>query len=100
MAKTNYGRMNARALAAATSEYDEPGTEPKFLRPPPAEKSRHARALRRAKRGRPTVGAGATKIHTCVEATLLARADELAKKRGATRAQIIAEGLRLVLRAS
>ena len=55
--------------------------------------------LRRAKRtrGRPRVGAGSKPICVTVERTLLTKIDRIAKRRGTTRAKLIARGLEAVL---
>ena len=59
------------------------------------------RALTRAARkgGRPRIGAGAQRINITVERTLLKKADAYARKRGLTRAALVAEGLGRILAA-
>ena len=54
---------------------------------------------RAARKGRPRVGAGAQRINLTVERVLLKRADSYAKKRGLTRAAVVAEGLKRILAA-
>jgi hypothetical protein len=55
---------------------------------------------RRGKRGRPKVGQGAKTVSLTIEGALLKRADALAKREGMSRAQIVARGLELLLKAS
>jgi hypothetical protein len=64
-------------------------------------KPQDRRALTRAahRGGRPRIGAGARRINITVEQTLLTHADAYARKRGLTRAAIVAEGLMRVLAA-
>jgi hypothetical protein len=50
--------------------------------------------------GRPRVGEGSQRIAVTVERNLLSEADSLASSRGISRAQLIAEGLRLALKLS
>ena len=51
------------------------------------------------KRGRPPVGLGAEKIRISVERGLLSEADRLARRRRMNRSQLIAEGLRTLIKA-
>jgi|SRR4051812_45412491 len=55
---------------------------------------------RRGKRGRPKLGEGAKTVSLTIEGGLLKRADALAKRKGISRAQIVARGLELLLKAS
>jgi hypothetical protein len=54
-----------------------------------AQKAQH----RRAKRGRPRRGAGAKRVLVTIERGLLGRADDVARRRGISRSELIAEGL-------
>jgi hypothetical protein len=56
------------------------------------------RALHR-RAGRPRIGAGARRINVTIEQTLLAKVDAYARKRGMTRASLVAAGLQKVLAA-
>lgn len=58
--------------------------------------SRGRRALERAahKGGRPRIGAGAQRINITVERGLLRQVDAFARRTGATRAALVAEGLK------
>lgn len=69
----------------------------RYSEPDPEDKSRHDRVMRRL-RGRPVVGEGAKVISLTVERSLLARADALAKKRGISRAALVAQSLETILR--
>jgi|SRR6266566_7834433 len=90
-----YWEMNTAELREATKEYDRPG-RPKFLRPPPEERRRHEEALRKV--GRPRVGQGAKRVLITIERGLLKDADALARRRNTSRARLIAEGLKMVLK--
>ena len=90
-----YWEMNASELAEATKQYDGP-TRPKFLRAPREEQQRHERAMRKV--GRPRVGQGAKRVLITIERGLLADADALARRRNTSRASLIAEGLKLILK--
>ena len=54
----------------------------------------------RRSRGRPKVGQGAKTVSLTIEGGLLKRADALAKREGLSRAQIVARGLKMLLKAS
>ena len=55
---------------------------------------------RRRARGRPKIGQGAKTVALTIERGLLKRADAMAKREGVSRAQIVARGLQLLLKAS
>lgn len=52
---------------------------------------------RRRGRGRPKIGEGAKVISLTIEGGLLKRADAFAKRRGVSRAQMVARGLELLM---
>ena len=60
-----------------------------------AERAEEKRARRR---GRPSVGRGAQKIHITVERTLLKQADKVAKEQGLARSELIAQALTAIIR--
>jgi len=62
-----------------------------------AERKRFERTV---KRGRPRVGMGAEKIRVSLERGLLAQTNKLAERRHMSRSQVIAEGLRLLLKSA
>jgi len=51
-------------------------------------------------RGRPKVGQGAKVVSVSIEGGLLKRTDALARRKGVSRAQLVARGLKMLLRAS
>jgi outer membrane PBP1 activator LpoA protein len=94
-----FDQMTAAELRAATKEFDEAFVALEKSRPlSPAQKARHQRAKRR-RPGRPKVGAGAARVLISVERGLLKDADAYARRHGLTRAAVVAQGLRSVLRA-
>lgn len=106
-AKKAYWEMTTAELAAATKKYDDPSYRPKFRKPSKGEKALHDKVMKRARaeveqkltaRGRPRVGKGAQRIMVTVERELLSEADAEAKRRQMSRSQLIAEGLKHVIR--
>ena len=100
MRKKKDGSKRVAALTVAelekmSAEFDGEFVTDTFDIPDPKAKER----LRRAKRlrGRPRVGAGSKPICVTVEKTLLTKIDRIAKRRGTTRAKLIARGLQAVL---
>jgi hypothetical protein len=93
--RKSYQNMTLDELREATKEFDAPmpGLPGKPLTP----RARAAHKHLLAKRGRPTVGAGAERITTTIERGLLKDADAYAQAKGITRAEMIAAGLRLVM---
>jgi len=92
-----WDKLNARQLAAATAEFDEPMT---IHRSRPLNAAERKKWNTARKRGRPRIGRGAKAVSVTIEAELLEQADQLAHKLGLTRAQLIARGLKHVLKAS
>jgi hypothetical protein len=90
-----YQDLSLAALRAATREFDAPmpGVPGKPLSP--RARAAHKRVI--AKRGRPTIGAGAERVTTTIERGLLRDADAYAQSRGMSRAEMIAAGLQLVM---
>ncbi len=95
--KKSFQKMRPAEIEAATAEFDREFVVDTFGEPPPRTRARWLRARRRP--GRPRKGRGAKIISVSVERTLLARADALAQRLGATRAEIIARGFKAVLAA-
>lgn len=93
--KKEYWEMNTAELREATKEYDREqlGLPGKPLTA--ADRKLLARAVRR---GRPRVGLGAEKIRISVERDLLSKADAAAKRMHLSRSELIARGLREILR--
>lgn len=88
-----YQDMNLQELREATKRYDEPFVFERTRPMTAAERERDRRA-----RGRPPVGQGARRVNITMERELLARADALATKRKIGRSELIAQGLRLLLK--
>lgn len=65
----------------------------------PEQQEQWRRVRRRLKRGRPTVGMGAKRVPVSIEKGLLAEADAYAKRHKLKRSQMVAAGLRLVMKA-
>ena len=92
--------MSLEELREATKEFDKPMVNLPFKPLPPALKARWERTQAKLRgRGRPLVGEGAQRLSITVERGLLAEADSYAAERGITRAQLVAEGLRLAIKA-
>jgi len=87
--------MTLEELRAATREFATPTPNLPGKPLTPRARAAHKRLL--AKRGRPTVGAGAERVTTTIERGLLKDADAYAQDKGITRAEMIAAGLRLVM---
>src|SRR5260370_30568239 len=88
-----YWQMNTEEWAEATAEFDREGIADTFRPMAPAEEVAWRKATQKRTRGRPRVGNGVKVISLGIEATLLKRADALAKKRRISRAKLVAEGL-------
>jgi hypothetical protein len=92
-----YWEMTTAELREATKEFDKPSSDNYgFGKPTPVAKAQLARAKRR---GRPTVGKGATSVLISIERGLLTKADRLAKRHKVSRSELIAAGLRVMLKA-
>ena len=89
--------MNARELAEATREFDEPFVMDRGRPLNAAERRQHQRAAKRG-RGRPKVGKGAQRINITIERELLSRADALAARRDMGRSEMIASALEFLIR--
>ncbi|MBN1345193.1 MAG: hypothetical protein JXQ73_21035 [Phycisphaerae bacterium] len=90
-------RGSAKPAPRDTSEFDQEFVADTFEPPSRSAKAQWQRAKRKA--GRPTEGKGHKVISVSIERGLLERSDVLAKKKGITRARLIARGLRAVLAA-
>lgn len=92
-----YWEMTTEELAAATEEYDQEMAIDRFK--PLSAESRALWEKACRKPGRPRRGQGSKVVSLSVERSLLARADDLAKNMGLTRAALIERGLKAVLAA-
>jgi hypothetical protein len=90
-----YREMTTAELRDTTREFDAD-----FVSTSPLTGRMKAR-LRRANRGRgrPRVGRGATAVLISIERDLLREADQFAKEHRLSRSQLIARGLRTVMKA-
>lgn len=95
--KKPYWEMTTEELARATAEFDEEFVIDKARPLSPEDRKRWQRLQR--KMGRPQRGAGAKVISLSVERTLLAKSDRLAKKLHLTRAALVDQALRALLKA-
>ena len=95
-----YDEMTTAELAAATAAYDKPWTSRGLPGKPltAAQRAQHRRAGARAKAGRPKIGGGAQIVPVSIERGLLAQADAYAQRHHYKRSELVAEGLRLVMR--
>jgi len=82
-----------KAKVYADCETITPATPSKPLAP--RQRATWAKAKR--KLGRPVIGRGHKVISTSIEAGLLKRADSFAKRRGVTRAALIADALNTIM---
>jgi hypothetical protein len=95
--RKQYWDMTTAELAEATKEFDREDVGEGFG-PMTAEAEAAWKVARRKRpRGRPRIGRGVKVVSVGIESGLLKRADRLAKKRGISRAKLVAEGLETVL---
>jgi hypothetical protein len=90
-----YNKMTAQELDAEVARFDHESPRGKPLTP--AQKAQHKRAKRRV--GRPIVGKGAERVTITMERSLLRAADRLARQTNMSRSELIARGIREVMRA-
>ena len=94
--RKRYREMNEQELAKATKEYDAPNADPKPVPVPKAVRATERR-IRKAIMGRPKIGEGSKKVLITVEGGLLREADKFANRKGLSRSELIALGLRTVM---
>jgi hypothetical protein len=92
-----YWEMTADELAAATQEFDREHVAETFRDMTPAEEAAWRAAIEKKRRGQSADGNGVKVVPLRIEAGLLKRADALAKKRGVSRARLVADGLEALL---
>lgn len=88
--------LSEAQLEELAKDLDQEFVGGQFSAPTPAQR----RQWQRARRGRPVVGGGAERISLTIERGLLHEADELRADTGLNRSQLVALGLRALLRAS
>jgi len=89
-----YNTMTAQELDAEVERFDRESPQGKPRTD--AQKTQHRRAKRRA--GRPVVGKGAERVTITMERGLLRAADQFARKTNMSRSELIARGIRVVMR--
>lgn len=94
--KKPYYEMNLEELREATAEFDKEFIADEF-RPLTAKERAQWERIKRKQPGRPRTGSGAKVVSVSIEQSLLNRTDRLARKKGVTRASLIARGLKAVL---
>lgn len=95
--KKPYWKMTADELAEATREFDREHVADSFRPMTPAEEKDWRAAVTKRRRGKPVRQDGARTISIEIQAGLLGRVDALAKKRGISRARLVAESLEAML---
>ena len=92
-----FEQMSDAQKAAFAREYDReiPLSE---TRPLSAAERRLFKRIMNRGRGRPPIGKGAARINVTIEKDLLGQVNAFAKKTKISRAQMIAQGLKLVMR--
>lgn len=83
--------MTIAELEAAAAIYDHEFADDQFHEMSPANKRRWARVKK--KMGRPKIGKGVKVVSISLEQGLLTKADNLAKKLGISRANLVSRGL-------
>jgi hypothetical protein len=94
MKKTKpYWKMNAQELKESTREYDR-----EFIPTTPLTADMRKRLQEaKARAGRKPIGQGSQRVLITVERGLLREADRLARQKGMSRSQLIADGLKTIL---
>jgi hypothetical protein len=87
-----YTQMTTAELRKATKEFDKEFIPTRPLTP--VDRAKH----RRARVGRPRIGQGSQVVPVSIERGLLAETDDFARQHNIARSQLVAEGLRLILR--
>lgn len=95
--KKAYWNMTAAELAKATREFDRKHVAETFRDMTPEEEKAWRAAVGKRRRSRSAEDERARRISLEIEPGLLKRADALAKKRGVSRARLVAEGLEALL---
>jgi len=95
--KKKYWDMTAEELTEATREFDAEHVAETFRDLTPAEEMTWRAAVDKRPSRRKAPVKGVTIVAVEIEPGLLKRADALAKKRGVSRARLVAEGLEALL---
>src|SRR5258707_6064468 len=94
--RKRYQDMSLAELREATKEFDAEVINPPTRSLTAEERARFRRSVRGA--GRPKVGLGYQRVMVSIEKGLLGEADKAARSQGVPRSELIALGLRLVLK--
>ena|SRR5260221_14627888 len=92
-----YRTMTREQLAAATKAFDREDLDMDGQTPMPGMQAAHDRVMKRG-RGRPVKGHGAVPVQITLERGLLKEVDEFAQAKGMSRSELIALGLRAVMK--
>jgi hypothetical protein len=95
--KKPYWEMTTDELAEATKEFDRQNIGDTFREMTPAEEKAWRAAVMKGRRGRPNPAKPVKTLAVEIEAALLKRVDALAKKRGLSRAHLVAQSLEAML---
>jgi hypothetical protein len=95
--KKKYWNMTTNELADATQEFNQEGVAETFRPMSASEEAAWRAAVQKRLIGGTANGKQVKVVSLGIEADLLSRADALAKKRGISRAKLVAEGLEVVL---
>jgi hypothetical protein len=90
-----YGRMTVEEWDREVEKFDRENIAD-FARP--LDKDLKARLERAKRRGRPPIGKGAQRVLVTIERDLLSQSDEYARVHGLSRAAVIAQGLKKLLK--
>jgi hypothetical protein len=96
--RKSYEKMNARELTKATEKFDAEFVADDTTVLTPAMRAVRNRAKRKV--GRPRIGQGCRTISVSIERELLSEADDFAKSRRISRAQLISKALEAAVRGS
>jgi len=92
-----YWEMTTDELAEATKEFDRENSGDTFRKMTAAEEKAWRTAVTKPRRTRPTAAKPIKTVAVQIEAMLLKRVDAVAKKRGLSRARLVAETLEAML---
>jgi len=95
--KRDWQNLTASELAEATKEFDQEHIADTFRKMTPEEENSWRAATGKLVRNRPQLRNVKKTISLSISAGLLKKADALAKKRGISRARLVAESLETVL---
>src|SRR5947209_20633228 len=95
--RKRYWEMTSEELSDATKEFDQEHIGVSFRAMTPAEEKAWRVAVKKRGRSGARVSNGVTTLSVEIDTALLKRVDALAKKRGLSRARLVAESLESLL---